>query len=396
MKTQYDYLIVGAGMTAANAAKAIRKNRPSASIAILGEEQHPPVTRPALSKKLWTDPEFTEDDIWMITDDDRVEVHTETRITRLDRAARTVATEDGAEFGYSKLLLATGGAPKTLPDLPASDRVLYFRTYADYQRLRDAATPGARMLVAGGSYIGCELAAALVQQGCEVTLITPDGVLGEPLFPDAFARHFQDTFTEHGVSVITRRQVTGGSVGEQGVCVTLDDGSTLEGDMLAAGIGITPETALAEQAGLSVDDGIVVDQWLTTDDSNIFAAGDVARYPDVRLGAQRVEHVDNANQMGTQAGHNMAGVASAYTHTPYFYSNVFDLGFKAVGTADASNLDTVSDWQTPNRKGAIFYLDGDTLKGVMLIDLDDQLDAARALLEQPTITDRDALKGKLT
>ena len=394
MKDPCDYLIIGGGMVAATTVKAIREKDQHGSIVMLTEEPQGPVARPALSKKLWTDPDFTQEDIWLLSDDDNVTLHTRTGATTLDRQSRTVTTEKGGTFAYRTLLLATGGTPNTLPGLSASQEVLYFRSLKDYQTLREHTAAKKSMVVVGGGYIGFELAAALVQQECKVTLITPDDTLGAALFPSEFARHFEDTFTRHGVTVMTGRKVTEGSQNESGITVTLDNGETIQADVLAAGLGITPNTQLAEQAGLKVDDGIVVDDHLVTSDPHIMAAGDVANYPDKRLGRQRVEHVDNANMMGPVAGHNMAGGQERYTHTPYFYSNVFDIKFQAIGQADSS-LSVIEDWKTPMQEGVAYYLDGDQLKGIMLINLEDRLDKARALLDSPTVTDSNTLLGAL-
>ncbi|MCX2524579.1 NAD(P)/FAD-dependent oxidoreductase [Larsenimonas rhizosphaerae] len=394
MKDTCDYLIIGGGMVAATTVKAIRERDTHGSIVMLTEEPQGPIARPALSKKLWTDPDFTQEDIWLLSDDDNVALHTRTVATALDRQSRTVTTQEGETFAYRTLLLATGGMPNTLPGLSASPEVLYFRSLNDYQTLREHAAAKKSMVVVGGGYIGFELAAALVQQECKVTLITPDDTLGAALFPSEFASHFEGTFTRHGVTVMTGCEVTEGTQDDGGVTVTLDNGETVHAEVLAAGLGISPNTQLAEQAGLEVEDGIVVDEHLTTSDPHILAAGDVASYPDKRMGRQRVEHVDNANMMGPVAGHNMTGSTERYTHTPYFYSNVFDIKFQAVGLAD-SRLDVIEDWKTPMQEGALYYLEGDQLKGVMLINLEDRLDQARALLESPTITDSKTLSGAL-
>lgn len=381
MQHQYDYLIIGAGMTAANAVRGIRERDAHGCIGILGEEPDPPATRPALSKKLWTDAAFAFDKIWMPTDD--ATVHTHTRVTTLDREHRCVYAEDGTSFSYGKLLLATGGHPRTI-DLPASERVLYFRTVEDYRRLRTLSQrTRPHIAVVGGSFIGTELAAALVQNGCQVTLIFPDRILGSRVFPHALSMHFHDSYEAEGVSLMSERHVVQGIESEEDVQLILDDGSELNVDGVAIGLGITPATALADEAGLQVKEGIVVDAQLRTLDPNIYAAGDVARYPDARLGVTRVEHVDNANQMGQCVGRIMAGSDERYTHTPYFYSNVFDFSYQAVGQI-STQLNWVEHWVTPGRQGMVLYVEEERIKGVLLLNLNDTdkaLDYARAAID---------------
>ena len=146
--------------------------------------------------------------------------------------------------------------------------------------------------------------------------------------------------------------------------------------------------------GIATGDGIVVDAHLRTDRAGVFAAGDVAEYPDRILGRRRVEHVDNAEQMGRQAGRNLAGAGEEYTHTPYYYSVVFGTRYEAVGTLDGS-LETVEDWVEPLERGVVYYLDDDRVVGVLLWNIDDRTDAARAVLTEDGPVDRDALIGRI-
>ncbi|ERS23385.1 hypothetical protein HMPREF1301_01185 [Propionibacterium sp. KPL2005] len=177
-------------------------------------------------------------------------------------------------------------------------------------------------MIIGGGYIGAELAAALVQQGCEVSLVTPDPILGGSQFPAQIASEYQKLFADAGVHLVTGHRVSSVRKHENAE-VTLDDGIILEADDVVAGLGATPVTNLAEDAGLTVDNGVVVDEYLRTDDPAIWAAGDIANYPDSVLGRTRVEHVDNATMMGKAAGRSMAGSDTPYTHTPMMYSQVF-------------------------------------------------------------------------
>ncbi|WP_206062550.1 NAD(P)/FAD-dependent oxidoreductase [Kushneria phosphatilytica] len=317
MRHDYDYLIVGAGMVSANATRSIRERDSQGSIGIVGSEPNGPVTRPALSKKLWTDPEFGFDNIWMKPEESGATLHTDTRIVSLDRDNQTVTAENGDVFGYGQLLLATGGEPKQL-DLAPSERVLYFRTVEDYRQLRELAGHQRHIAVVGGSFIGTELAAALNLNDTRVTLIHPEQVLGGDIFPPDLAEHFESMYHTHGVTLMGNCRVTSGHQQGETVTLTLDDGNTVTADVVAIGLGIEPACDIAVSAGLTVDDGIVVDEMLRTSDPHILAAGDVASYPDNLLGRQRAEHVDNANMMGQQAGAIMAGSEAPYTHTPLF------------------------------------------------------------------------------
>ena len=394
--TDFTYLIVGGGMVADAAAKGIRELDQDGSIGILSEDVDAPYARPALSKKLWTEPGFS----W----DEKVDLHTadetgatillETVVTGVDRAGKTVTTAAGGTFGYERLLLATGGTPKPLP-LPASDRVIAFRSAADYRELRALADRHAHVVVVGGGYIGTELASALVQNGAGVTLVDPDEVVGGSMFPPDLAQHFQQRFVDAGVTLRTGRRLTGGSETADGVVLELDDGSTIDADAVVSGFGITPNTDLAESAGLEVDDGIVVSSTLATEDPDVFAAGDVANYPDPILGRRRVEHVDNAQEQGRQAGRNLAGADQPYRHTPMYYSDVFDMGYEAVGRVDAA-LPVVEDWAVPGEKGVVYYLDDGLVRGVLLWDIWDKTDEARQVLAEARALTPDMLVGRIS
>ncbi len=394
--TDFRYLIVGGGMVADSAARGIREIDADGTIGILSEDVDPPYARPALSKKLWTDPEFS----W----DEKVDLHTEetgatfmlgNAVTAIDRAAKTVTTADGATHGYERLLLATGGKPRSLPGLAPSSRVLDYRSAADYRRLREFADAGAHVAVVGGGYIGTEIAAGIVQNGARVTFVDPDEVVGARMFPEGLAQAFQQRFVDHGVELRLGRRVESGAEHDGGVTLTLDDGSTVEADAVVVGLGIEPQTQLAADAGLTVRDGIVVSSTLRTDDESVFAAGDVAEYPDRILGTRRVEHVDNAQQQGRQAGRNLADADETYDHTPMFYSDVFDLGYEAVGQV-STQLRTVEDWQEPTVTGVVYYLDDDdTVRGVLLWNVWDKTDEARKVLAEAHAITPDMLPGRI-
>jgi len=381
MSHDYDYLIIGGGMTADTAAKGIRERDRDGTIGILGEESTAPFPRPALSKKLWTDDEFSEDDAALHTvEETGAELHLGARADTIDRDAKIVTTSTGDSYGYGKLLLATGGHPRQIPTLPPSDRVIYYRTLDHYHRLRAAVAGSPHVAVVGGGYIGTEIAAALVQNGATVTLVHPDDVLGSPTFPKVIATEIDTMFADAGVTVHGGAKVEGGTSSPQGVTLDLSDGTRVTADHVVVGLGIEPAGVLARRSGLQTSDdgGIVVDERLTTADPSVLAAGDVAQYPDRILGRRRVEHVDNANEMGAAAGRILAGSDETYDHTPYFYSDLFDAWYEAVGTLDAS-LETVVVEKKDGGK-VVYYLDDAEVVGVLLWKVADGLDAAREVL----------------
>jgi 3-phenylpropionate/trans-cinnamate dioxygenase ferredoxin reductase subunit len=381
MSHDYDYLIIGGGMVADAAAHGIRENDPDGTIGILGEESTAPFPRPALSKKLWTDADFSEDDAALHTADETgAALHLGTRADTIDREAKIVTTSTGQAFGYGQLLLATGGHPRQIPALPPNDRVIYFRTLDHYHRLRAKAAEHPHIAVVGGGYIGTEIAAALVQNGCTVTLIHPGDVLGSHAYPAVIADEVEAMFTDAGVTVHGGARVEGGSSSPAGIRLDLSDGSTVQADYAVIGLGIEPAGTLARRAGLDIadDGGIVVDDRLSTADPSVFAAGDVAQYPDHILGRRRVEHVDNANEMGAAVGRIMAGSDEIYDYTPYFYSDLFDAWYEAVGTLDAS-LETVIVEKDDGGK-VVYYLGDDEVVGVLLWKVGDGVEPARKVL----------------
>lgn len=388
--TRYPYLIVGGGMTADAAVRGIRELDTVRSIGLISAETEPPYARPPLSKGLWKGEPL--EGIWRGTEQAGVELHLGRRIAAIDLAARTATDDRGSAFGFEKLLLATGGAPRRLPF--GGDGVVYFRTLEDYRRLRGLVDQGASFAVVGGGFIGSEIASALASQGRSVTLLFPEEGIGSRLFPADLARFLTGYFEEKGVEVLSGRKVTG--LVERGPGYELRaDGEHREVDAVVAGLGIVPATELATTAGLEVDDGIVVDERLQTSHPAIFAAGDVARFPAPALGRRiRVEHEDNALSMGRAAGRSMAGDDSPYTHLPFFYSDLFDLGYEAVGDLDPRG-ETVADWKVPFREGVVYYLAAGRVRGVLLWNTWGQVDAARALIEEAAAVRPEDLRGRI-
>src|SRR3989454_47371 len=329
--TDYTYLIVGGGMTADAAAQALHEADPAGSVGLISAEPHPPYDRPPLSKGLWKGE--PEEKIWRKTAATGATLHLGRRITAIDPRGRSATDDRGTKYRFTKLLLATGGAPRRLP--LKTDQIIYYRTLDDYRRLRALATQSVRFAVIGGGFIGSEVAAALRMQQRDVTMLVPEAGLGARVFPADLADFLVNYYREKGVTMRMGEGMAGPDR-RAGSCVgrtTLSGERGAEG--LVAGLGIGPGVELAEQAGLLVDNGIVVDQACRTSQIDIYAAGDVANFANRALGARlRVEHEDNANTMGRTVGLNMAGRATPYHHPPVFYSRPFELGYEAAGDVD--------------------------------------------------------------
>ena len=387
----YPYLIIGGGMTGAAAANAIRERDDAGVIGLISAETEPPYDRPPLSKKLWEGKKRVEDIYVKLPGN--VQTHLGRRVTALDAAARTVTLDDGTRHGYGRLLLATGGDPRRLPF--GGQHVNYYRTLDDYRALRADAQRGASFVVIGGGFIGSEVAAALRKQGNAVTLVFPEAGISDRLFPAEMAAFLNDYYREQGVEVLAGESVTGIDAGAGGATVTLGGGRRLAADRVVAGIGIVPDVALARAAGLAIDNGILVDETLRSSAPGIYAAGDVANYPDLILGQRRrVEHADAARAMGRAAGLNMAGAGQPYRYLPMFYSDLFDLGYEAVGQCD-SRMEVVEDWDERFRHGALYYLRDGRVRGVLLMDVWDKLDEARALIEGGEVVSPEELRRRI-
>ena len=393
MEHSYDYLILGAGMAASAAARGIRERDPRGSIGLIGAEAHPPYDRPPLTKDLWNGKKQPEA-IWRDIESVHATLFPGRHATALDPKQKSVRDDHGDHYRYGKLLLATGGTPRRIAGLEG-ERVIYYRTLDDYRALRDALHEGMRIAVIGGGFIGSEIAAALAMNGARVTQLIAEDAIGARVYPQGLARFVTNYYRDKGVDVRGGAMVTGGVANDEGVTLALRDGTNVEAEWVVAGLGITPNVQLAEQAGLRVDNGIAVDAQLRASAPDIWAAGDVASYPDAALGTQRrVEHEDAALTMGEHAGANMAGANAAYTHLPYFYSDLFDLGYEALGDLD-SRLQTVEDWKEPNREGVVYYLKDGRVRGVLLWNTWDQKDNASALIAENGPHDAASLKGRI-
>lgn len=388
----HKYLIVGGGMAADSAVRGIRKIDPSGTIAMICDERDPPYDRPPLSKSLWKDKPF--EFIWRSTHGLNVDMHLGKKVVALDAAKKAATDDAGNVYTYEKLLLATGGSVRRLPD--ADESVIYFRTAADYLKLRSLSERGSDFVVIGGGFIGSEVAAALAMNGKRVTMIFPSNGIGSRVYPQPLVAFLNAYYQKKGVTLLASETVKSVRTAGSKIVVTTGKDIEISADGVVAGLGIQPNTDLAEQAGIKVENGIVVDELLRTSNPDIYAAGDVANFYSAALDKRmRVEHEDNANVMGEMAGRNMAGQSDVYSHQPYFYSDLFDLGYEAVGELDAS-LDIVEDWKEPFRKGVIYYLRDGRVRGVLLWNTWGQVSAATQLIAEKARHSPSTLMGRIS
>jgi NADPH-dependent 2,4-dienoyl-CoA reductase/sulfur reductase-like enzyme len=387
----YQYLIIGGGMTAAAAVDGIREVDSTSDIGLISEELDAPYDRPPLSKSLWKGKPL--DSIWRKTKNKGVKIHLGRVVKEIFPQQKRVMDSKGNVFTYQKLLLATGGKPRQLPF--GDDQIIYFRTLLDYRRLRALSETGQRFAVIGGGFIGSEVAAALAMNGKEVVMIFPEKAIGDRVFPSPLAQFVSDFYRQKGVEILAGEGVVGLEIRGNQYVLKTNTNREIVVDGVVAGVGITPDLELAQSAGLEVENGIIVDEFLRTSHPDIYAAGDVAAFYNPALGKRiRVEHEDNANCMGRLAGRNMAGKSESYHHLPYFYSDMFELGYEAIGELD-SRLETFADWKRPNEEGVIYYLQNGRVRGVLLWNVWEQVEAARQLIAEPGPFTAQDLKGRL-
>ena len=398
-----DYLLIGRGLASATAAEAIRKRDPNGSIVLVYNELQRPYNRPPLSK------EFLRGEIgdtgtygnggiyvhesgWH--EENRVELlHGE--VTALDPAAKQVRLGDGQTLAYGKLLLATGGRPRIL-DVPNANLpgIHYLRTLTDSEAIRAELEPGGKtVVVVGSGFIGLETAANALFRHAQVTIVEPMDRPWPTLIPPQLSQYFASQFQRRGATLRYQYSVTGFTAGEGGRVAGVEiapvnesaatTAETLACDIAIIGVGVLLNSELAQQAGLEVDprQGIVVDDHLRASAPDIYAAGDVAAYPDPVVGRMRFEHWDNAIATGQTAAANMTGGDKVYRHVPYFFSDQFDLVIKMLGYPSDTAHVVVQGTLGQDQFSAYFIEDG-ILRGAMLVNDDRQMDLVRNLIAE--------------
>jgi len=341
------HVIVGASLAGAKAAETLREQGFGGPIVLIGDEDERPYERPSLSKdyllgKAERETIYVHPPTWYA--DHGVDLRLGALVAGVDPAAREVMLADGSRIGYAKLLLATGSAPRRLP-LPGADAegVLYLRKVADSDRIRAALQTATRVVVIGAGWIGLETAAAARSAGAEVTVLEAAELPLLRVLGREVAQVFAGLHREHGADLrfgVQVAEITGTAGRADGV--RLADGTHIPADAIVVGIGITPNSQLAEAAGLEVGNGIVVDAGLRSSDPDIYAAGDVANAYHPLLGRHvRVEHWANALNQPQAAARAMLGQDVAYDLVPYFYTDQYDLGMEYAGYVEPGGYDQV-------------------------------------------------------
>jgi 3-phenylpropionate/trans-cinnamate dioxygenase ferredoxin reductase subunit len=336
--SEQTFVIAGASLAGAKAAEELREQGFDGRIVLIGAEPERPYERPPLTKD-YLRGESEREQAYVHPEpfygERQIELMTETEVTGIDPGASNVRLGDGSELAYDKLLLCTGAEPRRSSVEGAElDGLYYLRTLADCDALRERLDAGGRVAVVGAGWIGSEFAASARQRGLEVALIDPLGLPNERIFGPEIGGFYRDVHAQHGVELVLGdgvRELEGeGAVS----CVVTRSGTRVECDFAVIGIGVLPRTDLAAQAGLTVDNGVVVNAALESSAPNVFAAGDVANAWHPFFERQiRVEHWANALNQGPAAARSMLGQDVSYDRIPYFFSDQYDVGMEYSGHA---------------------------------------------------------------
>lgn len=392
MVTSDTFVIVGAGLAGAKAAEALRSQGFDGRLVLLGGEHHAPYERPPLSKdylmgKAPREKVFAHAHHWYAEHD--VDLRSGQFVTGLDRGAHGVRLADGSVVSYDKLLLTTGSSPRELR-VPGADArgVYYLRTLDDSDVLREVLATVSRLVVIGAGWIGLEVTAAARLAGVEVTVVeTAELPLLRVLGPE-LAQVFADLHREHQVEFRFNASLAE-IVTDNGVAtgVRLNDGTTVAADAVLVAVGAAPNVQLGEAAGLHVDNGIVVDAALRTNDPNIFAAGDVANAFHPFFERQiRVEHWANARKQPKAAAASMLGNDASYDELPYFYTDQYDLGMEYVGYVEPDNYDrVVFRGDVAGREFIAFWLANDRVVAGMNVNVWDVIEPIKTIIRSRTV-----------
>lgn len=377
-------VVVGAGLAAAKAIETLREDGFDGAITLIGDEAERPYERPALSKE-YLQGKSTSEDLFVHPaawyGDHDVDTRFGDAATSIDRDARTVTLASGDTVSYDQLLLATGSRPNTLP-IPGADLagVFSLRRMSDSDQIRAAFADAKNVVIIGAGWIGLETASAARAAGLNVTVLEFAPLPLQRVLGDKLATYFAELHRKNGVDLRTSVSATAIEGSDKRVTGVRVDDEVLPADLVIVGVGIKPNSELAAEAGLAVDNGITVDESLHTSDPTVFAAGDVANARNTTLDSSiRVEHWDNAIRQGKLAAKSMLGAAGAYDWQPYFYTDQFDLGMEYVGYASAADDVVIRGDQSTGEFIAFWLADG-VLKAGMNVNVWDVSDEIRALL----------------
>jgi NADPH-dependent 2,4-dienoyl-CoA reductase/sulfur reductase-like enzyme/nitrite reductase/ring-hydroxylating ferredoxin subunit len=374
-------VIIGAGAAGNAAAEMLRREGYDGPITLIGADEFLPYDRPNLSKDYLAGSAPEE---WIplrsadFYREQKIDTITNTSVTAIDPETKQLTLSDGRSLAYGALLLATGAEPVRL-NIPGSDlpHVCYLRTLADSRRIIGTAKNAKRAVVIGASFIGLEVAASLRERKLEVAVVGKESLPLEKVLGGELGKLIRETHEAHGVKFHLGR--TPAVIQDRHV--QLDDGTILDCDMVVVGIGVRPNTALAEKAGIATDNGILVNEFLETNISGIFAAGDIARWPDPRGGRIRVEHWVLAERQGQTAARNILGAREPFVVPPFFWSNHFDLHIRYVGHSSGDDRALVSG-DLKAKDASVIFRAGDKLTAVASVGRDLENLKAEVALER--------------
>lgn len=380
MSATSSIVIVGGGHAGGKAAIALRAEGHTGPITIVGEENRPPYERPPLSKEYLqgesdVDAMLLEPADWYAEHD--VTLLQGVTATQIDTDAKRVRLDQGEPVTYDLLLLATGATPRRL-DIPGAELALTLRRVEDSDALREAYATSGSVVIIGGGWIGLETAAAARKAGLDTTVLEFAELPLQNVLGDELGTYFAELHRRNGVDL--RTSTAAEAISGTGPYVVRSGGDEITADLVVMGVGAAPNTALAEAAGLAVDNGITVDESFRTSDPAIYAIGDVASARNTALGTQlRVEHWDNAIRQGEAVAKVMLGQSVTYDWQPYFYTDQFDLGMEYVGRGGPTD-DVVIRGDKDSGEFIAFWLDGDRVTAGMNVNIWDVTEDIRALL----------------
>jgi len=383
---EVDFLLIG-GYASAHSAATLRREGADGSILLVGREPHVPYERPPLSKEFLRG-EAAEENTYVNSPEwygeNDVELLTETNVMSLDVGERTAKLQSGEQVRFGKALIATGARVNILHHLDGAqlEGIHYLRTIGNSEAIRADATEAGHVVLIGGSFIGCEVAASLTAIGVKCTVVMLEDVTFERVFGTEPGRYFHDVLTSHGIEILGGQELES-FVGDGRVrAIRTKGGREIECGAVVIGAGVHPETTLAERAGIAVENGITCDEKLETSVDGIFAAGDMCSYDSVIHGRRlRVEHWDVGLQQGQHAAKAMMGAEAPYRVVPYFFSDLADwASLEYVGPAQ--RWDELVWRGTPDSgEFLVWYLDGGKVAAALSVDRSEDLEHARRLLE---------------
>ncbi|WP_322045587.1 NAD(P)/FAD-dependent oxidoreductase [Paraburkholderia sp. J67] len=388
-------VVIGGGQAAGWVVKTLRQEGFAGRLVMIADETHLPYERPPLSKAVLAG-EADIETVRIAKPDEfaalNIEAWQPDSATAIDRVNRTVTTRSGREVKYDRLVIATGGAARKLPaSVAKSAHVTYLRTLDEAMALGERLRRSQRVLVVGGGWIGLEVAATARKLGVAATVIEGAPRLCARSLPNEVSQFLLDLHRANGVDIRLNAQLVSLEDHEEGVRATFADGSTLDGDFAVAGIGLAPHTAIAEAAGLDVQDGIVVDEFGQTSDADIFACGDVANHPNAWLKRRvRLESWANAQNQAIAAAKAVLGVKTPYAEIPWFWSDQYDVNLQILGEIPAGATPALRG-SLEDKRATLFFVEQGHLRGVIAVNSARDLKLARKWMNQGRAVDLAAL-----